>query len=571
MKFLRLALALSLIMGGQGNITAAHTLSSTPHVTIVIVIDQLAYSHIIKLRKHLKFGFDKLLKKGITFTNAHHPHGNTCTAAGHAALGTGTLAKDHGIILNSWRDINGKSQGFKDKNRNAAQFTGLHPTNVCSYGISAKNLLVSGVSDQVLLSSTPETFNQVYSISYKPRAAIGMGGHLGKSIWFDHNTLTFTSSKSFFKQLPEWIINFNKKNDLTKIKQAVWKPAYSRSHKAYDFKNIHDYRFASQNAPRAGTKISMHNVRNNCACTLGPETKKNIFVKLPQANQLLLDLASTCLDATYIEKNHPNKKLLLWVSLSTLDMIGHAYGPDCFETIDMIYHLDKQLKKFIKSVQKKVGKNKALFVLTADHGVMRMPEYINKNENQFAHRILQKDLVKKLNQIINEQFGIPSIIAQVKSNHFYLNKSIQATLEPEKIRAILHILKTTLKNEPGIHTVWTSEELSNASYQPWELESYYKNQHYPGRSGDLICMPRPHSFFAKSKHGTSHCSPYKETTHVPLIFYHPGTLSPQTITSRVFIPQVPVTIADILQTEHPSASPFEPLQAITNHYQMIKK
>lgn len=560
MKFLHFGLVF--LLTGIPNFLSANAVDAqSPPLTVVIVIDQLAHSHIRKLHPYFKHGFKYLLEKGINFTDAHHPHGITCTATGHAALGTGTFANKHGIILNSWRDENGKSQGFKDKNPNAAQFNGLHPTNVCRYGISAKNLMVNTVSDQFILDAAANTKNQVYSLSYKPRAAIGMGGHLGKSIWFDHNTVTFTSSKAFFDKLPQWLINFNKRNDLTKIKKVRWKTAYSPSSSAYNFENIHEYEHTSKKAPRANSTINTSCNRNDCACTNAPEGKIP-FVKLPQANKLLLDLATNCLQTQFKPHRKEHGKFLLWVSLSTLDMIGHAYGPECLETVDMIYHLDKQLMHFIKKVEHMAGKRNVLFVLTADHGVSPIPELINRKKPGIAHRILQKNLLKKLNQAIHKQFGINRIVIQAKSNQFYLDKKILALLTEETKLAILERLKEIIREQPGIHEVWTSDELSKATFEPEQLESYYKNQHYPGRSGDLICMTKPYGFISKRTHGASHCSPYEDTTHVPLILYQAGKLQNKTIKSRVWIPQLPVTIAKILGVQPPSASPFQELPEI---------
>ncbi len=560
MKLLRQILVL-LLVGMPELITPLYPRSKTPQLTVVIVIDQFAYSHIRKLSPHFKFGFKKLLEHGINYTDAHHPHGATCTGTGHAALGTGTFAKDHGIVLNDWLDEKGKTRGFKDTSPEAAQFNGLHPTKLCRYGISAKNLMVDGVSDQLIMSSTPEIRNRVYSLSFKPRAAIGLGGRLGKSIWFDHNTITFTSSKAFFKKLPQWLIDFNKQNDISKVKKAYWKSAYPSSSSAYNFENIHDYEYCTPNAPRANSTISTVSKRYDCACTRAPESKA-AFVKLPQANKLLLDLAIDCLHANFQPHRRDPGKFLLWVSLSTLDMIGHAYGPDCLETIDMIYHLDKQIDTFIKQVQRMAGKRKVLFALTADHGVSPIPEHINRKNLPIAHRILQKNLIQELNQITFEKFSIPNLIIRAKVNQLYLDKKILASLTPETKLAVLEMLKQAIKKKPGIHEVWTADELSKATFDPNQLESYYKNQYYPGRSGDLICMTKPYSFFAKRPHGTSHCSPYKDTTHVPLILYQTGTLQKKTIASRVWTQQLPVTIAKILEIQPPSASPFQELPGI---------
>jgi hypothetical protein len=175
---------------------------------------------------------------------------------------------------------------------------------------------------------------------------------------------------------------------------------------------------------------------------------------------------------------------------------------------------------------------------------------------------LHKDLLSLLNSTIFEQYGVEKIIAQAKANQFYLDKNKVAELDAQTYQKILETLKITLKQVPGIHDVWTSEELRTASFEPWQLESYFKTQHYPGRSGDIICMVKPYSMISKRTCGTTHSSPYKDTTHVPLIFYQAGNIEKKVIDTKVFIPQVPVTIAKILGVQPPSASPFQELPGI---------
>ncbi len=253
---------------------------------------------------------------------------------------------------------------------------------------------------------------------------------------------------------------------------------------------------------------------------------------------------------------------MLWVSLSTLDMIGHAYGPESLEVIDMIYHLDKQLMTFIKQVKKIAGNRKILFVLTSDHGVTPIPEHSQKKGLGIALRIQKKKLLKNINKAILQQFGIQNIISDFKTGQLYLDKKIVTTLSETEKNKILQSIKTLIKQEPGIHEVWTADELKNATFSPSQIESYYKNQYYPGRSGDIICMTKPYCSLNKRATGTTHCSPYEYDTHVPLIMYQAGKLQKKTINSQVWIPQVPVTIAKILGIQPPSASHFQELPGI---------
>ena len=100
------------------------------------------------------------------------------------------------------------------------------------------------------------------------------------------------------------------------------------------------------------------------------------------------------------------------------------------------------------------------------------------------------------------------------------------------------------------------------SVVPDYLENFYKNQLYEGRSGDIICMPQPYCQITKYPTGTSHSSPYDYDTHVPLVLYQQGRFGRQTIRSKVWMQQLPITLAHILGVQRPSASTFATLPGI---------
>ena len=56
--------------------------------------------------------------------------------------------------------------------------------------------------------------------------------------------------------------------------------------------------------------------------------------------------------------------MILWVGLSSLDYIGHIYGPQSFETIDTLYHLDRDLHSFMRCIRRAIGtKDTSLYSL----------------------------------------------------------------------------------------------------------------------------------------------------------------------------------------------------------------
>lgn len=146
----------------------------------------------------------------------------------------------------------------------------------------------------------------------------------------------------------------------------------------------------------------------------------------PLANQHLIELAQAC-----IKKNldaNKNERFILWLGLSSLDKVGHIYGPHCKEAIDMIYHIDAQLKTFIDYLYTLLDKKDVLLVLTADHGIQPIVEQLKKDGLKIAKRYLAQTFIKDMNTLIEKKYGIPAIVQNFKEPQFYLNQKARTAL-----------------------------------------------------------------------------------------------------------------------------------------------
>jgi hypothetical protein len=208
--------------------------------------------------------------------------------------------------------------------------------------------------------------------------------------------------------------------------------------------------------------------------------------------------------------------------------------------------------------QNLVGRRNILFVLTADHGVIPIPEIMQKDGYTNAYRVLADNLVNGMNKLIEEKYHLSPIIKKHKTNSFYCNKEIMDTLSHKEQKKILHELKQYLEAQPGIKACFTKRDFAHKTYLLGELEQYVKNQFFNTRSGDLVCIPHPHSLIIQYPGGTAHRSPYDYDTHVPLIFYQPGVYQNKSIQEHVEIPQLAVTLAHILQVPKPAAA-YKPI------------
>ncbi|MBX9830651.1 alkaline phosphatase family protein [Candidatus Babeliales bacterium] len=537
-------------LGTKGEVKVAK-----PKIVLVFVVDQFAHHYLAMLRPYLNFGLKKLVEDGINFERANHPHGAPATATGHATLSTGTCAKDHGYILNAWADGNGKKiRATQDDAQTAAVLGRNGPMN---YGASPKLLMVDTLSDQLVAQSTPEHKNTVFSLSFKTRAAIAMAGKGGHAIWFNDDENMFTSSKAYYQEIPEWVQDFNKRNDVAKIKEIDWQLFHPENHEIYEQFANKDYRFAGTTLRLAGNKTALNFGQREKA---GKYDDQQLFQRTPMANGMLADLTKECIDK-HFEKDG-SETLFVWVGFSALDKIGHVFGPNSLEMIDTICHLDKQIEDLMNYAQNKAGAHNALFAVSGDHGVSPIPELMHERGFGFVSRLLNKDLTNGMNNLIEEKYGISGIVKTFKTTMFYLNKQALAKVDQEKQNAIIEDLRNYLQAQPGMCKVFTTKELVESTFDPTSFEYLYQNQTYVGRTGDLICMPNMYSFIAKRANGTSHKTPYDYDTHVPLILYQAGSLEKKRIIEKVSTTQLAPTLAKILQINKPSAAAQQVLPGI---------
>jgi len=561
----------AVLCGGVYWFYTARPVPCRPRVAVVIVIDQFAYHYISKLKQHFNFGFKELFDHGFVFHNAFHPHAAPATATGHTAINAGTYAMDHAVILNGWFDCRGDKVKFAIDNRPEAGAFGpcgsrqrpltgrghLLTTNGLEvqkesenkvHGYSGKHIMVDTLSDQVMAGGPS---NNVFSISLKPRAAIAMAGHRGHALWFDGTCGGFTSSTAFFDSLPEWIVEFNHGYNLDLAHYPEWLLAYPASSRAYDFPYIDNYDYAATKIRLAGKKLPLHDIikkhKDDDDGAMLDEVK--ILTKTPYANKMVLECAEHCIRTHYQQTS--DGTLLVWVSLSSLDIIGHLYGPDSREAIDMLYHLDRQIGQFIENVQRTVGEKNLVVALTGDHGVARIPELAKLAGNARARRIVSNELIDDMNSLIAKKYGVDQMVRAFKVNQFFLNKPQLETLNSAKKKQIIADLKKFLAAQPGIKKVWTFDQLRHATFKPGSLENYYKNQLYEGRSGDLVCMPEHGCAISKYPTGTVHRTPYEYDTHVPLVIYQKGVIGHKVSIKPVLTFQLPVTLAKIIGVSKP--------------------
>ncbi|MFN0118172.1 MAG: alkaline phosphatase family protein [Elusimicrobiota bacterium] len=376
------------------------------------------------------------------------------------------------------------------------------------YKLSPENLKTPTLGD-ILKDQDPTT--KVVSISLKDRSALFMGGKKANlSIWFDRGRKKFESS-AYFAPLPSTIEEFNRE-----LKQN--EPALDGF------------------SPTAGFEFSQSS----------------------KADFWLFKLALFLLEKENLGKDSSTD--ILSVSFSTPDYIGHRFGPDSEEIKREYQSLDLTLQDLIDEVSRQIGEDQILWVLTADHGVLPIPES-KEGLKMGAKRIFAKNLTQDFEARLKKVFPAikGKIISQCLIPDVYLEPSIIPKRPHERAFFFEKIYATLIQN-PDIANIY----IPGTSKKNSVTENFYFDQsYYAGRSGDFLVQVKPGILVTDKKSGTSHGTVYNYDTHVPLIFMGKG-IKPQIITQKVSTLDIVPTIASCLDLSFQSSEDSQSLLNLIN-------
>lgn len=349
-------LLLSACIGASSPVQSA---LEPPRITCVVIIDQGSARIINDCLPHSTGALAWIAERATRYMDAHQPHSAPTTAPGHATLSTGALAREHGIVGNSWYDIDGtivKAEYDAQKN----------PTT--------KYLMVDTLADQASLISSPADPIKLINLSLKSRAALMMAGHTQTAWWYDEKKHRFAG----IREVPAWLAPIS----LTEAQYAdtEWQLRYPKDSPWYRFVDPYSYT-ASCEPSLIGTRCS----DEEC-------------LKTPRAQRMLINALRSGI-ATWSKEE--SGSLLATISLSGLDKVGHTYGPASYEAYDLVAWLDHDLMPLLTEIEAASNGNFCI-VLTADHGAQPIPEVTKHHGYGPAQRITPASILERGNGAITK-------------------------------------------------------------------------------------------------------------------------------------------------------------------------
>jgi len=522
-------------------------------LVLQITVDQLRGDLPTRFLDRLEEGgFRYLLDNGTYYSNAHYRHANTETAVGHATLFTGADPSRHGIVGNNWIDpATGKSVYNTEDDR--YHLIGKDPKP--NEGVSPHNLLSTTIGDELVISNAG--LSRVFSVSVKDRGAIIPGGHAGKAFWYSKSSGKFVTSTYYYDEYPEWVKKWNNAKPADQYRGKTWDLLHDRS--TYLAKNIDDRPYEADFKPLGRT--FPHQYGDNKYLYL-------ILSLSPAGDELTLDFTKTLIENENVGQGDAID--FLAVSFSSTDYIGHLFGPSSLETEDNILRLDRILAELFEFVDKKVGLENTLIVLSADHGAPEAPEYmtaIGMESGRFDFTYFREQ--GPLNKVLMERYGRDDLIATHSHPYLYLNMAAIAEAELD-IDEVERFIASEVMKIPGIAYAQTRSDLIAGRISNSPLQIQIRRNFHPIRSGNIHLIQEQywflHSTDEAQKMGLEgiaaiHGSPWVYDTYVPIFFAGNG-IPAQTITRRVSPTDIAPTIANYLNIKFPSGSIGNPLQEV---------
>jgi len=557
--FLVLMLTANLTLAAAANL-------QKPSLIVQITIDQLRADLPTRLMSRFgDGGFRHLYENGTVYMNAHHSHANNETIVGHTTLATGATPADHGMIGNNWLDrataeivynIEDAKVRLLTAGADVDKSTEIDPTQKVarSEGRSPAAILASTFSDE--LAATTNGQAKIFGVSVKDRGAVSMAGHAGKAFWFSKATGEFVTSTYYMDQYPEWVLQWNRTKPTKRYSGASWKLINDKD----------TYLFgSSDDRPWEADLAGFKRIFPHPWGSMEGKYFTTLLTASPAGDELTLEFAKLLIAEEELGQDEVPDYLA--VSFSSTDYVGHLFGPSSLEAEDNLLRLDRTLSSLLAHIDKLVGLDKTLIVLSSDHGAPDTPGYSNSlgipagyvnpdnwNREEAIERLKKK---YRLQGNVIERYAHPYI---------YLSQEVRSLALATR-EAIEQEIASELNRFPNVTAAISSRSLEHDNLPDSPLIRAVKNNFNPKRSGDIYIVFAPNWFindFDGLKVASTHGSPWRYDTHVPVLFSGLG-ITPQKIYRQVKTVDVATTLAAILQTKIPSAASGEVLYEVLEH------
>ena len=496
---------------------------ASPRLVVGITIDQLRSDHLEAFfNLYGEQGFKRLWKDGKVYEQVVYNFKHVDRASAQAAIYTGTSPFKNGIVGTQWMD----RASLRPVNCvDDREFMGYY-TEECT---SPKNLLIPTLTDELEIATRGDA--KVYAVAPHRDMAVMAAGHTADGAsWLNDETGEWCTS-SYYGDCPRWLERYNDKDGVaTRINGLQWEPMLPMSsydnltdEGSFSYGFIGDYRFRKLKAsPCMNDEVN------------------RMVTALFKGTSLGKDEVTDFLSVTYNAGSYQSE----------------SWHESYLEMQDIYARLDKDVASLIELIDKEVGLENTLFMVTStgytdyvplDYTLYRVPTgefYINR-------------ATALLNMYLMALYGEGQYVEAYHGLQIYLDHDL---LEKKELRLndILERSAEFLAELSGVQKVYTAHDflLGGMSNEFEQMRNAY-NVH---RSGDLIIEVNA-GWKLMNTESRDEKLVYDGHVAFPLVFVGPG-IEPSVVDTPVTTDCIAPTLALLMRIRAPSGSHAPPAPAI---------
>jgi len=513
--------------------------SNVPKLVVVLSVDQMRTDYLSRYwDKFQSGGFKRLMNEGSVCTNAQLDLHIQKISTGTATLFTGVYPATHGIVNDSWYDR------LKKKEINCINDDYFITVGSDSKEgeCSAAKLLSPTIGDIIKINTRNKS--KVFSIAMNNVSAVLSAGHAANgAYWFDTQNGNMISSSYYIDIFPEWVRQFNEKGFAKNYSQRDWTTLLPIT--SYEESLADDYLLEKGYFDKWNTfPYSMKKLKEKVG-------SYKIIKTTPFGNLIIKDFATNLILAEDLGKDeYPD---FLTVTFTSMDYENSSFGPASVEMEDTYLRLDQDISSLLDFIDKRVGKENALIVLTSTCSSVYPAEYLKEEFNMPVGNFSPESAIALLKLFLNITYGQGDWIEVVGDQQLYFNHEL---LEKKNISLADIQTKTAnfINQFEGVKIALPSSSFEQGDYTKGQL-AVIANSYNFKRSGDVLYQLedgwQPVYKFQKTI--------YNDNSNIPFILFG-SSINGKKIRSKIQAEDMVPTILEILQMpipDHCSGSVLE--------------
>jgi Type I phosphodiesterase / nucleotide pyrophosphatase. len=502
-----------------------------PKLVVCITIDQLRGDYLEYFKNSFgERGFKRLMNEGVSYKHVQFEFTNIDQASSFATIFTGANPCYHSITGKYRYD-------FEKELERSCIYDAHYLGNYTHLNFSPKNLLSSTIGDELKLAS--KGASQVFAIAPEPESAVLSAGHTADgAFWIDDYNGKWATT-TYYKNIPKYLdpLNSGSESLSSRLPSITWTPMMSSD----------KYSALPYIADKKQYKYSYNEKDFGCY----PRFKTSAYV-----NKEVTKLATHFINTGNLGSNPtPDLLLVTYYGGNYLEVLDKPYTQ---EVQDTYYQLDQSLGELLDAIEKKIGLNNALIVVTGT-GYYTDSEAIQEGENAIGGAFNSTLCKALVNMFMRNIYGPKDWVLGYYNQQIFLNRK---AIEEEKLD-LATIQNRTAKEVvslfSGVQQVTTDLSLQEGNWNEGNAQLRYGTHHI--NRGDLIIELQPGWGVEDTDTGKKSNIKRNNAVLTPLLFLGNG-LKPAQIDRSVYATEIAPTITNILRIRAPNACSDLPLTEI---------